>query len=146
MRSASDRFFTALTKSHTAVATVEVLDLHGNVVDELTIHEGGVTADRTQAQMRDATVSIADPTGTRIPVDMTSLLSPGTRLRFRRGVRLEDVDLRSQVNSPLRGWGVTEGMMFSVLTDENGALTLGGSATLLLPSDTLYPSNSLYPQ
>lgn len=128
MRSFSDRFANTVRKSHTAVATVEVLDTHGNVIAELVAHAGSVTADRTQAQMRSFEVEVADPTGELIPKDMTSLLSPGTRLRLRRGARLEDVDLRVQVAKSAETWAVTTemGMLNSVEVDGNGALTLHG--------------------
>ena len=128
MRGFSDRFAETVGKSHTAVATVEVLDEHGNILAELDVHAGTVTADRTQAQMRSFEVEVADPTGELIPEDMTSLLSPGTRLRLRRGVRLEDVDLRVQVSNSAETWTVSTdlGMLNSVEVDGSGALTLHG--------------------
>ena len=127
MRGFSDRFADTVGKSHTAVATVEVLDEHNNVIAELLVHAGSSTADRTQAQMRSFEVEAADPTGELIPTDMTSLLSPGTRLRLRRGARLEDVDLRVQVCNATAGWSVSNtstGMLNSVTINGSGQLTL----------------------
>jgi hypothetical protein len=125
VRGFSDRFADTVSKSHTAVATVEVLDEHGNVIAELVPHAGMVKADRTQAQMRDMEIEISDPN--MIPEDMTSLLSPGTRIRVRRGARLEDVDLRVQVANSATSWMVIgTGVLNSVEVDGNGALTLHG--------------------
>ncbi len=125
MRGFSDRFADTVSKSHTAVAEVDVLDEHGNVVDQLTVHAGSVTADRTQAQMRSFEVEISDQT--RIPEDMTSLLSPGTRLRLRRGARLEDVDLRVQTSNSTVSWQVVAtGVLNSVEVNGSGALSLHG--------------------
>jgi hypothetical protein len=127
VRGHTDRFAQAVRKSHVAVARVDVIS-DDKVVAQLDVHGGEVTRDRTRSNPTDFEIDVVDRDGTLTPEDMTSLLSPGTRLQLWRGVRLEDVDLRVQVNSTTEGWSVSNlstGVMNSVTTNSGGELTLG---------------------
>lgn len=127
MRGHTDRFAQAVKKSHVAVARVDVIQ-DDKVVAQLDVHGGEVTADRTRSNPRDFEIDAVDTDGTLTPEDMTSLLSPGTRIQLWRGVRLDDVDLRMQMNDADAGWDVSNlstGVMNSVTTNSDGELTLG---------------------
>lgn len=88
MQATSLAFQAAIQGSHQAVCQVNVLQ-KGQLVMQLPIFDGIVTADQTSAQMRSFTASVGDPTGTLTPKDMTSLLSPfGTMVQIFKGVRL----------------------------------------------------------
>jgi hypothetical protein len=95
----SDGFLTAVATTHNPNCKVEVIQ-NGVVVTTLTPFDGSVTADRTAAQLRSCTISIADPTGTLTPVDASSLLAPfGTLIAPYRGVRVPSVEIISNVDN-----------------------------------------------
>jgi hypothetical protein len=95
------------------VALVNVIQ-HNKVVATLDVFDGEVTADRTAAQMRQCTISLADPDGTLTPEDATSLLTPfGTQLQLLRGVKLPGVLLVA--NEALAVW--SQGTMSGAIVD-----------------------------
>lgn len=128
MRGSSKRFQSAVVGDHNSICRVDVLR-DGRVIQELAVHKGSVSADRTAAQMRTFDVEVSDPNGTLTPEGMASLLAPfGTRLQLYRGVRLQDVTThRFYANSPA-GWQVItpQGQMNGVVVDAaTGELKIG---------------------
>jgi hypothetical protein len=101
----------------------------GKIIDELPLHSGGVTADRTQAIMRSFEIEVADPDGTRTPTDMTSELAPfGNRIQLERGVRISDVEFQTVQYNAANPWTVSNtstGVFNSMKVDGSGNLTLG---------------------
>jgi hypothetical protein len=126
MQGHSDEFATVVRKSHTAVCKATTVQ-DGKAAQELAVHAGSVTADRTAAQMRSFEVEIADPTGTLTPEGMTSLLAPfGTRLQLWRGARIASVETRVALHNTAGSWqvsGTSTGVM-------NGVAVVGGVLTL----------------
>ncbi|MCW2904199.1 MAG: hypothetical protein JWO67_6464 [Streptosporangiaceae bacterium] len=91
MQPTSLAFQTAVQGSHHSVCLVNVIQ-KGQVVMQLPIVDGTVTADRTSAQMRSFTLTLGDPDGSLTPKDMTSLLAPfGSMCQIFRGVRISTV-------------------------------------------------------
>lgn len=150
MQAHSPEFDAAIVKPHTALQQVDVLR-DGKVVDQLAIHSGSVSADRTAAQMRSFEVEVSDPNGTLTPSGMTSALAPfGTRIQLYKGVRISDVQVQAVFYGTLASWmpsGMSTGTLSSTLVDpSDGAITLGPAAVEdLFPSPTLYPSPTLFP-
>lgn len=150
MQGRSPEFDATISKSHTAVQQVDVIR-DGKVVDQLAIHAGSVTADRTAAQMRTFEIDVSDPNGTLVPDGMTSELAPfGTRVQLRKGVRISNVQVQAVFYGTTASWvpsGTSTGVLSSVLIDpSDGSITLGPPAAEdLFPSPTLYPSSTLFP-
>lgn len=150
MQARSPEFDATITKPHTAVQQVDVIQ-NGKVVDQLAIHSGSVAADRTAAQMRTFEVEVSDPNGTLTPDGMTSELAPfGTRIQLYKGVRISDVQVQTVFYGTLDSWvpsGVSTGTLSSTLVDpSDGSITLGPPAAAdLFPSPTLFPFPTLFP-
>lgn len=122
MQPTSLAFQTAVQGSHHSVCVFRVLQ-KGQIVAELPIFDGQVTADRTSAQMRSFTAQLGDPDGQYTPADMTGLLAPfGTMCQIFRGVRISDVDAVSRLDSGPSTWG--QGTNNGTTTDASGALAL----------------------
>jgi hypothetical protein len=98
----SDAYQTAVQTSHQSVALVNVIK-DGKVVAILPVFDGEVTADRTAANLRQCTISIADPTGKYTPEDATSLLF-GTQLQLFLGVRIPGVQLVEDYDNSPATW------------------------------------------
>lgn len=128
MQGRSAQFDTTISKPHTAVAAVNVIQ-DGKVVQQLAVHSGSVPADRMAAQMRSMECQVSDPTGTLTPVDMNSLLAPfGTRIQMFRGVQNSSVSVQSAVYGTASSWvpsGRSTGVFVSTKVDADGFLTLG---------------------
>ena len=128
MRGTSNKFQQAVVNDHQAISRVDVLR-DGKVIQQLAVHAGSVTADRTAAQMRTFEVEVSDPTGTLTPQGMASLLAPfGTRLQIWRGIRLQDVTTLVQFSNTQASWQVStpSGQMNGVVGDAGtGELRLG---------------------
>lgn len=125
MQGHSSGFAQTVRKSHTAVCQVDAIQ-DGKVVQQLAVHAGSVTADRTAAQMRSFDVEVSDPTRTLTPAGMTSLLAPfGTRLQLWRGVRLVDSETRAALHNTADTWAVNTGVMDGVTVGPDGSLVLG---------------------
>lgn len=128
MRGTSNKFQQAVVTSHEVISRVDVIQ-NGQIVQQLAVHDGSVTADRTAAQMRTFDVSVSDPTGTLTPQGMASLLAPfGTRLQIWRGIRLQDVSNLVQLSNTQSSWQVStpSGQMNGVVGDSGtGELRLG---------------------
>lgn len=150
MQGRSAEFDATVSKPHRAVPGCDVIQ-DGKVVDQLAVHTGAVTADRTAAQMRSFEVELVDPDGTRTPEGMSSMLAPfGTRIQLYRGVRISNVEVQAAFYGSATSWapsGNSTGVLCSTLIDpSDGSLTLGpASAADLNPSSSLYPSSTLYP-
>ena len=128
MRGTSQKFQQAVVGNHQAISRVDVLR-DGKVIQQLAVHTGSVTADRTAAQMRTFNVEVSDPTGTLTPQGMASLLAPfGTRLQIWKGIRLQDVTTLVQFSNTQSSWQVNtpSGQMNGVVGDAGtGELRLG---------------------
>lgn len=127
MQGRSPDFDATARKPHTAVSRVDVIQ-KGQVIDQLQVHAGVVTADRTAAQMRSFQVEVADPKRTLTPKDMTSQLAPfGTRIQIWRGVRVRDTETLSAVYGAAHPWTplTPTGVMNGVKIDVDGGLILG---------------------
>lgn len=128
MQSRSPEFDATIVDSHTAVAQCAVIQ-NGKVVDELAVHAGAVTADRTAAQMRTFEIVLSDPGGTLTPEGMTSELAPfGTRIQLYKGVRISNVETEAAFYGTRDSWvpsGVSTGVLSSVKVDVDGSITLG---------------------
>lgn len=128
MRACSNAFKAAVVTSHTAVCRCDVLR-DGRVIQQLAVHDGTVTADRTAAQLRNFNVSVSDPTGTLTPQGMQSLLTPfGTYLQLWKGVRLQNVQTLVALYGTQASWTTVSsfGAMVGVVGDpSSGALRLG---------------------
>lgn len=129
MQARSPEFDTTVSKPHTAVQQVDVIQ-SGKVVDQLAIHSGSVTADRTAAHMRTFEVEVSDPNGTLTPSGMTSELAPfGTRIQLYKGVRIIDVQVQGVFYGTTSSWipsGTSTGTLSSVLVNpSDGSITLG---------------------
>jgi hypothetical protein len=115
-------FQTAVMGSHHAVCVVRIIQ-KGQIVMDLPIFDGQVTADRTSAQMRSFTAQVGDPDGSLTPEDMTGLLAPfGTMAQIFRGVRIFDIDAVSRLDNSPSTWG--QGTNNGTTTDASGALAL----------------------
>jgi hypothetical protein len=128
MRGSSKAFQSAVVGDHISICRVDVVR-DGRVVQQLAVHKGGVTADKTAAQLRNFDVEVSDPEGTLTPAGMASLLAPfGTRLQLWRGIRFENITtLRFYANSP-DAWQVVtpQGQMNGVVADPStGELRMG---------------------
>jgi hypothetical protein len=121
----SDIFQQLVQTTHEAVCEVDIIQ-NGKVVLQLVGFDGQVTADRTAAQMRSATVSVADPDGTLTPVDMASALAPfGTRMQIKRGVRIPGSQLLSRLDTGANG-GFAQGTNVGTVADATtGYLRIG---------------------
>lgn len=127
MQGRSPDFDATARKPHTAVSRVDVIQ-NGKVVDQLQVHAGVVTADRTAAQMRSFQVEVSDPKRTLTPKDMTSELAPfGTRIQIWRGVRVRDTQTISALYNAAHPWTplTPTGVMNGVKIDVDGGLILG---------------------
>jgi len=128
MQAHSPELEAAVSASHTAVCRVDVIQ-NGQVVAQLNAHAGQVTADRTNAQMRNFDVEVSDPTGNLTPQGMASLLAPfGTRLQLFRGTQITDVNTNVQFANTQSAWAVTTvfGTMNGTVGDAtDGSLRLG---------------------
>lgn len=128
MQEHSDTFDATISKPHTAVSRVDVIE-DGKVTAQLAIHAGAVTADRMAAIMRSFELEVSDPDGTLAPTGMDSDLAPfGRRIQMYRGVRTSDTEFQSVLYNAANPWtvsGVSTGVFVSVKVDSNGALTLG---------------------
>jgi len=124
MQGVSDAFQAAVKGSHTAVCEVDIIQ-NGKVVAQLQPYDGTATADRTAAQMRSATVSFGDPTGTLTPADMSSMLAPfGTLFQPKRGVRILSTTIIQDLDNNFTTWsgGTHMGTVADVST---GVLRIG---------------------
>lgn len=126
MQSRSPEFDATIVDSHTAVAQCSVIQ-NGKVVDELAVHAGAVTADRTAAQMRTFEVVLSDPSGTLTPEGMTSELAPfGTRIQLYKGVRISNVQVQAQFFGTQNSWlPQVSGSLSSVKVASDGGISLG---------------------
>ena len=128
MQGRSAQFDATVRKSHRAIPRVDVIQ-DGKVVDQLAVHSGAVTADRTAAQMRSFEIEVSDPNGTLTPDGMTSTLAPfGTRMQLWRGVRISNVEIQSVLYRSADSWmpsGNSTGVLNSVKVDTDGSITLG---------------------
>jgi hypothetical protein len=126
MQSRSPAFDATIVDSHTAIAQCAVIQ-NGKVVDELAVHAGAVTADRTAAQMRTFEVVLSDPGGTLTPEGMTSELAPfRTRIQLYKGVRISDVQVTAVFFGTTDSWVPTvSGSLSSVKVDTTNSITLG---------------------
>lgn len=128
MQGRSAQFDLTISKPHTAVSAVDVIQ-DGKVVQQLAVHSGSVTADRMAAQMRTMECEVSDPTGTLTPVDMNSLLAPfGTRIQMFRGVRNKSVSTQSVLYNTAASWvpsGQSTGIFNGTKVGSDGSLTLG---------------------
>ena len=128
MQGRSAEFDSTIQKSHTAVVGAHVIQ-NGNVVKDLEVHAGSVTADRTAAQMRTFEFEVIDRDGTLTPTGMTSTLAPfGSRVQLERGVRIKNVEVQSVMYPIGDSWtpDTLTGQMVSVKIDlSDGSLTLG---------------------
>lgn len=122
MQPISLAFQNAVQGSHHSVCLVNVIQ-KGQVVLQLPIFDGMVTADRTSAQMRSFNASVGDPDGTLTPADMTGLLAPfGTMVQIFRGVRIFSIDAATRLDNSPATWG--QGTNNGTATDASGALAL----------------------
>jgi hypothetical protein len=121
----SDTFQQLVQTTHESVCEVDIIQ-NGKVVLTLEGHDGGVNADDTAAQMRSATISVGDPTGTLTPADMASTLAPfGTRFQVRRGVRTPGSQLITQNDTGANG-GFALGTNIGAVADgTTGYLRIG---------------------
>lgn len=120
MQGTSDAFQTAVRGSHQAVCRVDIIR-DDKVVATLPVFDGQVTADRTAAQMRAFTASVADPTGVVIPLDKSALLAPfGTRAALYRGVRVPSADTSVTLANDVASWstGTNNGVVPDTSTGE----------------------------
>ena len=128
MQGRSPEFDDAVSKPHTAVQQVDVIQ-DGKVVEQLSVHAGAVSADRTAAQMRTFQIEVSDPTGTLTPEGMTSMLAPfGTRVQLYKGVRISNVEVEAVFYGTATSWvpsGTSTGTLSSVKVDTDGTITLG---------------------
>jgi hypothetical protein len=129
MQGRSSQFDATIQKPHTAVPRADVIQ-DGKVVDQLAVHAGSVSADRTAAQMRTFEVEVSASEGSPlIPVGMTSELAPfGTRMQLWRGVRISNVQTQAVLYNAANPWvvsGTSTGVLNSVKVDGSGNLTLG---------------------
>jgi hypothetical protein len=148
MQGRSAEFDKTVSKPHTSVSRVDVVK-DGKVVDQLPVHAGSVTADRTAAQMRSFQVEVSDPDGTLTPEGMTSEIAPfGTRIQLWRGARIASGEVQAVFYGTSTSWlPNSTGVLVSILVDQSdGAITLGPAVNAdLFPSPTLYPSPTLFP-
>jgi hypothetical protein len=115
------------SKPHRAVSRVDVIQ-NGKVVNQLAIHAGSVTADRTAAQMRSFQVEVSDPDGTLTPEGMTSELAPfGTRIQIWRGVRIGDTQTATGFYNAANPWTpkTSTGVLNGLKIDTDGGLVIG---------------------
>lgn len=129
MQGRSSQFDATIRKPHTAVPRADVIQ-DGKIVDQLAIHAGSVSADRTAAQMRTFQVEVSAAKGSPlIPVGMTSELAPfGTRMQMWRGVRISNVQTQAALYNAANPWtvsGTSTGVFNSTKVDGSGNLTLG---------------------
>ena len=129
MQGRSSQFDQVIGRPHQAVPRADVIQ-DGKVVDQLGIHSGSVSADRTAAQMRTFEVEVNASEGSPlIPMGMTSELAPfGTRMQLWRGVRISDVQTQAALYNAANPWvisGVSTGVFNSTKVDGSGSLTLG---------------------
>lgn len=128
MRGSTKTFQSSVVSNHMAICRVDVIR-DGRIVQQLAVHKGQVTADKTAAQMRNFDVEVSDPNGTLTPEGMASLLAPfGTRLQLWRGIRFENVTtVRFYANSPAAWQAVTpQGQMNGTVADQaTGELKMG---------------------
>jgi hypothetical protein len=127
MQGRSSAFDATARKPHTAVSRVDVIQ-NGKVVDQLNVHAGSVTADRTAAQMRSFQVEVSDPAGTLTPEGMSSEIAPfGTRVQIWRGVRIKNTEIEDVMYNSGNPWTprTPTGAMNGVKIDTDGGLVLG---------------------
>lgn len=128
MQGRSEQFDATVRKPHRAIPRCDVIQ-DGKVVNQLAIHAGSVTADRTAAQMRSFEVEVSDPKGVLSPEGMTSQLAPfGTRLQVWRGVRISNTQTQAVLYNTAGSWvpsGNSTGVLSSVKVDTDGTITLG---------------------
>lgn len=120
----SDQFRAEVKKSHQAVCRMDIIQ-NGQVVMTLPVFDGSVTADRTSAQMRQFSASVADPDGTLTPADMNAVLAPfGTRVKLYRGVRIPNIVTIADLDNTVVTWadGTNNG---TVADPATGDLILG---------------------
>lgn len=92
---------------------------------QLPIVAGSVSADRTSAQMRQFSATLADPDGSLTPADMSAILAPfGTRAQIWRGVRVTNVAAVQDIDNDIASWsqGTNNGTIADPVT---GQLILG---------------------
>lgn len=86
----SDRFFEALTLSHTTISYVDVTGPTLNTV-RLNVTAGQVSVDKTASVRRRVSLTCIDPLGEMTPAIAGDLLTPyGTEIRPYRGIRYPD--------------------------------------------------------
>lgn len=127
MQGRTPEFDATASKPHRAVSRCDVIQ-DGKVVNQLAIHAGSVTADRTAAQMRSFQVEVSDPDGTLTPEGMTSQIAPfGTRVQIWRGVRIENTQTVTGFYNAANPWTprTPTGVMNGVKIDTDGSLVLG---------------------
>jgi hypothetical protein len=127
MQGRTPEFDATVSKPHRAVSRVDILQ-NGKVVNELAIHAGSVTADRTAAQMRSFQVEVSDPDGTLTPEDMTSQIAPfGTRVQIWRGVRIQNTQTVTGFYNAAHPWTplTPTGDLNGLKIDTDGGLILG---------------------
>jgi hypothetical protein len=117
-------FQNAVQGSHHSVCLVNVIQ-KGQIVLQLPIFDGIVTADRTSAQMRSFSASVGDADGSLTPQDMTGLLAPfGTMVQIFRGVRIFAVATAFRLDSNVATW--SQGTNNGTIADPTvGDLILG---------------------
>lgn len=127
MQGRAPEFDATVSKPHRAVSRVDILQ-NGKVVNELAIHAGSVTADRTAAQMRSFQVEVSDPDGTLTPEDMTSQIAPfGTRVQIWRGVRIQNTQTVTGFYNAANPWTplTPTGDLNGLKLDTDGSLIIG---------------------
>lgn len=127
MQGRTPQFDATVSKPHRAVSRVDIIQ-DGKVVNQLAIHAGSVTADRTAAQMRSFQVEVSDPDGTLTPEGMTSQIAPfGTRVQIWRGARIENTQTVTGFYDAANPWTplTSTGVLNGVKIDTDGGLTLG---------------------
>lgn len=89
----SERFAESITRSHNVKTKCEIIDQSGlNVIGELDVIAGNVTADSSRKTRRQCSLSMQDPTGDLVPNAINDILQPysGYRLRVWRGITWRD--------------------------------------------------------
>jgi hypothetical protein len=127
MQGRTPEFDATVSRPHRAVSRCDVIQ-NGKVVNELAIHAGSVTADRTAAQMRSFQVEVSDPDGTLTPENMTSQLAPfGTRVQIWRGTRIENTQTVTGFYNAANPWTpqTPTGDLNGLKIDTDGGLVIG---------------------
>lgn len=124
MRPRSSDFDTHIRTDHTAVKRARLIR-DGKVVQEVTVHGGSVTADRSAANLRTFEIDISDTD--LVPEGQASLASPfGTLLQLESGVLIPATDSRQALNNSVNGWSVSgTGVLNGLKDNGSGVLVIG---------------------